>query len=132
MDLVEREGNAEVRDLVLLSDGGGRGVQIGAGAAQIGHHALRGQRLHPTHRLGRVGLVVEQDQLERHLLAGDHDAAGGVDLLDGDFVARPYLRAEAAVTACERNDRSHLHGLRDRRRRPGDERDQRGQAQHLQ
>ena len=89
-------------------------MEVRAEAAEVGDHALGGQRLEPAHRLGGVGLVVEQDQLERHLLAAHGDAAGGVDLLDGDLVAGAHLGAARAVAAGERDDGADLDGLRPR------------------
>jgi hypothetical protein len=112
VDLVQRECDAEVRDPVLLRDGGRGGVQVGAEAAEVADDALGRQRLQPAHRLGGVGLVVEQRQLERHLLAAHRHAAGGVDLLHGDLVASAHLGAAGLVAPGERHHRADLHGLR--------------------
>ena len=122
MDLVERERDPEVRDLVLLGHRRGGGVQVGAEAAEIGDHALGGQRLEPGDGLGRVGLVVEHHQLQRHLLAAHGDAAGGVDLLHRDLVAGTHLGAAGAVAAGQRHHRAELDGLRRRRQRQREQR----------
>ena len=121
VDLVEREGDAEVRRLVLLGDRRGGRVQVGAEPAEIGDDALCGQRLEAAHGLGGVRLVVQQRELEGHLLAAHGDAAGGVQVLDGDLVAGPDLRAAAAVASGERHNGADLDSLGGRERRPGDE-----------
>ncbi len=111
VDLLQRERHAEVRDVVLLGHRSGGRVQIGAEAAEIADHALGGQRLHAGHRLGRVGLVVQQDQLDRHLHAAHRDAAARVEALDRELVARADLGATRAVAAGERDHRAHLDRL---------------------
>ena len=121
MDLVEREGDAQVRCSVLLGDRRGRRMQVGAEPAEVGDDALRGQRLEAAHRLGRVRLVVEQHELEGQLLPAHVDAAGGVHVLDADLVAGPDLGAAAAVAPGERDDGADLDGLRSREPGPGDE-----------
>src|SRR4051794_31130772 len=58
----------------------------------------------------RVGLVVEQDQLDLLLLAVDGDAAGGVDLVDRVLVAPLHERPEAGQRAAQRDGRADLDG----------------------
>ena len=116
--LVEGEGHAEVGDAILLGHGGGGGVEVRAEPAEVRDHALGGQGLEAAHRLGGVGLVVQEGELDRHLLPGDHDAARRVQVLDGDLVARPHLRPARAIAARERNDGAHLDGLGPRGKRP--------------
>ena len=122
--LVERERHAEVRGLVLLGHRGGRRVQVGAEAAEVRDDALGGQRLQARHGLRRVGLVVQQHELERHFLAGQGDAAGGVDVLDRDLVAGAHLRAAGSVASGHRHHGTDSHGLC-----PGRQR-QREQCEH--
>ena len=86
-------------------------MQVGAEAAQVGDDALRGQRLQPGDGLGGVRLVVEQHELERHLLAAHRHAAGRVDLLDRDLVAGAHLGAAGAVAAGQRHHRADLDRL---------------------
>src|SRR5881396_745742 len=117
MDFVQRERDAEVRRLVLFRDRRGGRVEIGAEAAEIRDDVLRGERLETRDRLGRVGLVVEQDELERHLLAADRDTAGRIDLFNTYLVPGADLRAARAVAAGERNDGADLDRLREGRRR---------------
>ena len=58
---VQSERDAEIGDLVLLSDAGRRCVQIASRAAQVGHDSVRVLGLELLNGLGRVGLVVEDD-----------------------------------------------------------------------
>ena len=131
VNLVQRERDAEIRRLVLLGDRRGGRVEIGAKAAQVRDHALRSERLQPRDRLGRVGLVVEEHELERLLLAAAGDAAGRIDVFDRDFVAGADLRAARAVAAGEGDDGADLHGLGERRYRSEAEQREGEQGEHL-
>jgi hypothetical protein len=100
--------------VILLGDGGRRGMEIRSEPAEVGHHALGGQRLEAAHGLGGIGFVVQEDELDRHFLSRDSDATRRVQVLDGDLVARPDLRAPGSVAARERDDGADLDRLRPR------------------
>src|SRR2546430_3726761 len=57
-----------------------------------------------------------QRELEGHLLAAHGDAAGGVQVLDGDLVAGPDLGAAAAVASGERHNGADLDSRSEERR----------------
>src|SRR5216117_1728267 len=63
--------------------------------------------------------------------AGYEIAAGGVDVLDGDLVARANLRPSGPVTPGERHDGSDLDRLSCGQSRPADERGEDSEAQEL-
>ena len=105
-------------------------MQIGAEATEVGHDALHSERLQPCDRLRRVRLVIQQQQLERHLLASHADAAGRVDVLHGNLVARAHLSTASAVAPGHRDDSPDLDGLGRRERRPESERYHRQRGEH--
>ena len=111
MDAVERKSDAQIRNLVFVANGGCGGVEVGAGAAKIGHDSLGREGLQARHGLGGIRLVVEHGQFDLQLLAADGYAAGRVDMLHGNLVAGLDLTAERRVTPGQRHDRTNLDSL---------------------
>ena len=106
------EGDAEVGDAVLLRHRHRGGVEVAAGAPQVGRHPVPGVvGLQALHRLGGVQLVVQHEQLQPALVpSGDHPAIP-VDVLDGQVVGVLDVLPEGSVAAGEGDDRADTDGL---------------------
>src|SRR6266508_5005668 len=119
VDLLQREGDADVGNLILLRDRRCRRMEIAAKTAEICDDVIAGEQgLEALHGLGRIGLVVESDQLQGHLRSTHRDTTGLVDRLDRQFIAIFNLLATRGIPTGQRDHRADLDGLPARCVRP--------------
>ena len=58
MNAMKREGDSEIRNLILIRDGSSRSVQVRSGSAQISDDSLSSQCFQTSHGLRRIRLII--------------------------------------------------------------------------